>query len=220
MCEAFTYEYLCRARRGPFIRATTALLLLYHCFTTALLGARRGPVYWHPTALLLLYYCIIGGSQGPLLLASYCATTALLLHYWGLAGAPFTGTPTLPLLLDYCFTTALLLLYYCIIGGSQDPFYGHHRAASTSTSASASAAPPAAHTRMSSAPPAAAAAPAAVSVSAEGVCVSIKGNLAAAGGDGKLGGVASGMMIDRDNSTALRNLAPELKMGRFVSRVY
>ena len=114
----------------------------------------------------------------------------------------------------YCATTALLLLYYCIIGGSQDPFYGHPRAASTSTSASA--APTAAHTRMSSGPPpAAAGAPAAVSASAEGVCESIKGNLAAAGGDGRLGGIASGMMIDRDNSTAARNPAPELKMGRF-----
>jgi hypothetical protein len=68
---------------------------------------------------------------------------------------------------------------------------------------------------MSSAPPAAAAAPAAVSASAEGVCVSIKATVAAGGGDGKLGGIASGMMIDSDNSTALRHPAPELKMGRF-----
>ena len=53
--------------------------------------------------------------------------------------------------------------------------------------------------------------------SAAGVCDRMKGNWAAGGGDGKLGGIASGMMIDRDNSTAARNPAPELKMGRFSS---
>ena len=150
--------------------------------------SQGGAFYGHPAALLLRYYSF---------------TTALL----GARRGPFYGHPR-------AAPAALLLLYYCIIGGSQDPFYGHPRAAPTSTSVSA--APTAAHTRMSSGPPpAAAGAPAAVSASAEGVCESIKGNLAAAGGDGRLGGIASGMMIDRDNSTAARNPAPELKMGRF-----
>ncbi len=80
-----------------------------HLLTSTSVALAGAPLYGHP----LLYYCF---------------TTVLLLHYWGLAGAPFTGTPTLPLLLDYRFTTALLPLYYCfttaLLGARRTPFMG------------------------------------------------------------------------------------------------